>query len=88
MINEFEIDWRQRVRDDSIKAIQNREISNDQVEEISDDGDGNHENDGSEQEVMTFKEIFTVLDKMRRCPAFDDESQDMLSTITRLKIFN
>ena len=24
MINEFEIDWRQRVRDDSIKAIQNR----------------------------------------------------------------
>ena len=45
MINEFEIDWRQRVRDDSIKAIQNREISNDQVVENSDDGEGNDEND-------------------------------------------
>ena len=75
MINETEIDWRQRVRDDSIEAIQNREISNDQVEEISDDGEGNDENDESEQEAMSFKEIITVLDKMRRCPVFDDESQ-------------
>ena len=83
MINEFEIDWLQRVRDDSIKAIQNREIWNDQVEEISDDGEGNEENDESEQEVMSFKEIITVLDKIRRCPVFDNESQDMLSTITR-----
>ena len=83
MINEFEIDWRQRVRDDSIKAIQNREISNDQVEEISDDGEGTDENDESEQEVMSFKEVVTVLDKMRRCPVFDDKSQDMLPTITR-----
>ena len=83
MINEFEIYWRQRVRDDSIKAIQNREISNDQVEKISDDGEGNDENDELEQEVMSFKELITVLDKMRRCPVFDDETQDMLSTITR-----
>ena len=83
MINEFEIDWLQQVRDDSIKAIQNREIRNDQVEEISDDGEGNDENDESEQEVMSFKEIITVLDKIRRCPVFDNESQDILSTITR-----
>ena len=83
MINEFEINWRQRVRHDSIKAIQNREISNDQVEKISDDGEGNDENDESEQEVMSFKEIITALDKMRRFPVFDDETQDMLSTITR-----
>ena len=85
MINEFEIDWQQRVRDDNIKAIQNREISNDQVEEISDDAEGNDENDESEQEVMSFKETITVLDKMRRCSVFDDESQDTLSTITRIK---
>ena len=31
MINEFEIDWRQRVRQDSINAIQNPEIARDQV---------------------------------------------------------
>ena len=48
MINEFEIDWRQWVRDGSIKAIQNQEISNGQVKEICDDGEGNGENDESE----------------------------------------
>ena len=34
MINEFEIDWRQRVREDSINAIQNPEIASGQVEKI------------------------------------------------------
>ena len=32
MINEFEIDWRQWVREDSINAIQNPEITSDQIE--------------------------------------------------------
>ena len=45
MINEFEIDWRQRFREDSINAIQNPEIASDQVEEISDDDGSNDEND-------------------------------------------
>ena len=35
MINDFEIDWQQRFREDSINAIQNPEIARDQVEEIS-----------------------------------------------------
>ena len=67
MINEFEIDWRQRVREDSINAIQNPEIASDQVEEISDDDGSNDENDELKQESMGFKEIITMLDKMRRC---------------------
>ena len=83
MINEFEIDWRQRVRQDSINAIQNPEISSDQVKEISDDDGSNDENEKLEQETMGFKEIITMLDKMKRCPVFDDDSQDMLSTITK-----
>ena len=29
MINEFEMDWRQRVREDSINPIQNPEIASD-----------------------------------------------------------
>ena len=37
LINEFEIDWRQRVREDSINAIQNPEIASDKVDKISDD---------------------------------------------------
>ena len=83
MINEFEIDWRQRVREDSINVIQNPEITSDQVEEISDDDGSHDENDELKQESMGFKEIITTLDKMKRCPFFDDDSQDMLSTITK-----
>ena len=83
MINEFGIDWRQRVRENSIKAIQNSEIASDQFEEISDDDGSNDENDELEQESMGFKEIITMLDKMKRCPVFDHDSQDILSTITK-----
>ena len=83
MINESEIDWRQRVGEDSINGIQNPEIASDQVDEMSDDDGSNHENDELEQESMGFKEIITMLDKMKRCPVFDDDSQDMLSTITK-----
>ena len=54
----------------------------DQVEEIFDDVGNNDENDELEQESMGFKEIITMLDKMKQCPVFDDDSQDMLSTIT------
>ena len=84
MINESEVDWRQRVGEDSINGIQNPEIASDQVDEISDDDGSNHENDELEQESMGVKEIITMLDKMKRCPVFDDDSQDMLSTITKM----
>ena len=59
MINEFEIDWRQRVRENSIHAIQNLEIVRDLVQEISDDDESNDE---FEQESMGFTEIITILD--------------------------
>ena len=81
MINEFEIDWQQRVREGSINGIQNPKIVSDQVEEIFDD-ESNDESDELEQKSMDFKEIITVLNKRKRCPVFDDDSQDMLSTIT------
>ena len=83
MINEFEIDWRQWVREDSINAIKNPEIVSDQVEEISGDDGSNDENDELEHESMGFKETIATLDKMKRCPVFDDDSQDMLSAITK-----
>ena len=83
MISEFEIDWRQRVREDSVNAIQNPEIASDQVEESSDDDESNGENDELKQESKRFKEIITMLDKIKRCPIFNDNSQDMLSTITK-----
>ena len=83
MISEFEINWRQRVREDSMNAIQNPEIASDQVEESSDDDESNGENDELKQESKRFKEIITMLDKIKRCPIFNDNSQDMLSTITK-----
>ena len=63
MINEFEIDWRQRVREGSINAIQNPEIASNQVKEIPNDDGSNDENDELERESMGFKEIITMLDK-------------------------
>ena len=82
MINEFEIDWRKRVREDSINAIQNPEIASDQVEERSDDDGSDDKNDELRQESMGYKEIITMQDKMRRCPVFDDDdSLDISSTI-------
>ena len=88
MINEFEIDWWQRVRGDSINGIQNPEIASDWVEEISDDYGTNDENDELEQESMGFKEIITMLDKINRCPVFDDDSQDMIRSQKGLRTFN
>ena len=61
MISEFEIEFSQRVREDSINVIQNQEIASDQVEEIFDDDGSNDENDQLEQESMSFKEIITML---------------------------
>ena len=61
MISEFEVEFSQRVREDSINVIQNQEIASDQVEEIFDDGGSNDENDELEQESMSFKEIITML---------------------------
>ena len=60
LINEFEIDWRQRVREDSINAIQNPEIASDQFEEISNDDGSNDKSDQLEQGSMGFKEVFTM----------------------------
>ena len=83
MITEFEIDWGQRVRENSINVIQNPEIASDQVEEISNDNWSNDENNELEQESMGFKEIITMLDKMKQCTVFHNDSQDMLSTIAK-----
>ncbi|XP_057305270.1 tigger transposable element-derived protein 6-like [Hydractinia symbiolongicarpus] len=75
-----------KVRDDSIDAICNREKPDDQIQEISDDDQDDEDNDdyGPEQkEQMSCKEIIITLDKMRRCTVFDEESQKMLTAVTK-----
>ena len=76
MINELEIIWQQQVREESINAIQNPEIASDQVEKILDDDRSNDKNDELEQEIMGL--TITMLDKMKRCPVFDNDSQDVV----------
>ena len=82
-INEFEVNWREQVRKDSIDAIQNPENASDQVEQISNDYGSNDNNDELEQESMDFTKIITMLDKRNQSLVFDDEGQDMLSKITK-----
>ena len=63
-----------------------REKPDDQIQEISDDDQDDEDNDdyGPEQEEqMSCKEIITTLDKMRRCTVFDEESQKMLTAVTK-----
>ena len=84
MVNTFEIDWRQRVREECINAIQK---NSDFVEEISDNDDDDDDDDdfenNFEEENMNFGEIIATLDKLKRCSVFDDVSHDMLSAITK-----
>ena len=82
-INEFEVNWREQVRKDSIDAIQNPENTSDQVEQISNDYGSNDNNDELEQESMDFTKIITMLDKRNQSFVFDDEGQDMLPKITK-----
>ena len=62
---------------------QNPEIASDQVGNISDNDGSNDENDKLKQESLGFEEIITMPDKLKRWPTFDDNSQDILSTITK-----
>ena len=77
MINEHEIDWRQKIREDCTNAIMNPNTLSDETQEISDDYDD------EEEEEIGFAKSLTMLDKIKRCSALDDESQEMLSIITK-----
>ena len=76
MINEHEIDWRQKIREDCTNAIMNPNTPSEEAQEISDDDD-------EEEEEIGFAKSLTMLDKIKRCSALDDESQEMLSIITK-----
>ena len=77
MINEHEIDWRQKIREDCTNAIMNPNTLSEETQEISDDYDD------EEEEEIDFAKLLTMLDKIKRCSALDDESQEMLSIITK-----
>ena len=77
MIDEHEIDWQQKIREDCTNAIMNPNTLSEETQEISDDYDD------EEEEEIDFAKLLTMLDKIKRCSALDDESQEMLSIITK-----
>ena len=82
MINEHEVDWRERFREDCINAITTQSNESEETQKISDDDDGEEEDDIQEERV-SFVESLAMLDKIKKCFFLDDESQIMLSTLTR-----
>ena len=86
MINNQEIGWQERAREDAINAVQNPihpsiEISDGEYEnEVC---EGNIDEENEEKENITCSELIAILDKMQRCALIDNDSQAMLSTITK-----
>ena len=86
MINNQEIGWRERAREDAINAVQNPthpsiEISD--GEDENEGSEGNIDEENEEKENITCSELIAMLDKMQRCALIDNDSQAMLSTITK-----
>ena len=86
MINNQEIGWQERAREDAINAVQNPthpsiEISDEEDENVGCQGNTDEEN--KEKENITCSELIAILDKMQRCALIDNDIQAMLSTITK-----
>ena len=86
MINNQEIGWRERVREDAINAVQNQTHTRIEISDGEDENEGcegNTDKENKEKENITFSELIAMLDKMQRCTLIDNDSQTMLSTITK-----
>ena len=81
LINEHEIDWQQKLREDCINVVLNE---NNIAQEISDDdNDDDEEVDETEDETLSFTESLKMLDKINKCSFLDEESHKMLSAVTK-----
>ena len=78
IINVDEIDWREKVREECIRAVMNPStLPNGQSQHISD------EEEDIESESVGIVESLDMLDKIRKCTAADEESQAMLSSVIK-----
>ena len=86
MINNQEIGWRERAREDAINAVQNRTHPSIEISDGEDENEGcegNIDEGNEEKENITCSELIAMLDKMQRCALIYNDSQAMLSTITK-----
>ena len=81
LINEHEIDWRQKSREDCINAVLNESNI---AQEVSDDGnDDDEEVDETENETLSFTESLKMLGKINKYSFLDEESHKKLSTVSQ-----
>ena len=86
MINNQEIGWRERAREDAINAVQNPTHPSIEISDGEDENEGcegNIDEENEKKENITCSELIAMLDKMQRCALIDNDSQAMLSTITK-----
>lgn len=82
LINENDIDWREKAREDSINAFLNR----DKIIEIQDDLDEIEDEDTHDENVeknLSATEVINLLDRICCSPVIDEESQSMLGTVIK-----
>ena len=82
IINKYQIDCREKTREDCIDAILNQNNICEKTREIS-VVDDYEEEDDTQEEKLKFAESLAMLDKMNKSPFLDHESHKMLSTVTR-----
>ena len=75
MINEYNVDWRERLREDCINATPTESNVSEETQKISDD------DDDAEEDVIqgaNFFEALAMLEEIKNCSFLNDESQMML----------
>ena len=74
-INDHEVDWRQRLREDCINAITTQSNVSEETQEISDDDDDVEQEDDIQEEGVSFVESLAMLEKIKECSFLDDKSR-------------
>ena len=82
IINECQIDCRQKTREDCIDAFLSQNNICEKTREIS-VVDDYEEKDDTQEEKLKFAESLAMLDKINKSSFLDHESHKMLSTVTR-----
>ena len=82
MIREHEVDWRERLQEHCINAITTKSNVNKEAQETSNDNDVEKEDD-TQGEGVSFVESLAMIDKIKKCYILDDDSQMMVSALTR-----
>ena len=86
MINEHKVDWRERLQEDCINATTTQSNVSQKTHVISDDDDDDddvEEEDDIQEKRVSFVESLATLGKIKKGSFLDDESQMMLSALTR-----